>query len=123
VKSLTAAWFAGGLLLAAGLGLGGLAILPSVRRRALRRFTERLDALRTQVRDAFVKAAEEEVDGARDRLRRAWEPFLLFHRTEAAALAERQRELKELRRGFQDFAQRVARISSHSPLDRPNAAR
>lgn len=123
VKSLTAAWFAGGLLLAAGLGLGGLAILPSVRRRALRRFTERLDALRTQVRDAFVKAAEEEVDGARDRLRRAWEPFLLFHRTEAAALAERTRELKELRRGFQDFAQRVVRITSNSPPDRPNAAR
>ena len=121
VKTLTAAWFAGGLLLAAGLGLGGLAILPSVRRRALRRFSERLAALRTQVRDAFVKAAEEEVDGARDRLRRAWEPFLLFHRTEAAALAERQREHRELRRAFQDFAQRVARISANSPPDRPIA--
>jgi GTP-binding protein EngB required for normal cell division len=55
VKTLTAVGMAGGLVVAAGLGLGGMAILPAMRRRALRRFSERLEQLRGQVRDAFVR--------------------------------------------------------------------
>ena len=120
VKTLSAIWLTAGLVVAAGLGLGGLAILPAVRRRSLKSFTEKLTALRGQVRSAFLRSTAEEIDGARDRLRRAWEPFLLFHRSEASLLAERLRELKELRRQVQEIAQRVVRATAPNASPRPN---
>src|SRR5262245_15113712 len=122
MKTLSAIWLTAGLFVAAGLGLGGLAILPAVRRRALRSFTEKLSALRSQVREAFVRSTAEEIDGARDRLRRAWEPFLLFHRSEASLLAERVREQKELRRLVQEIAQRVDRATATDASRRSNGA-
>jgi small GTP-binding protein len=91
-------WNAAGLLLALGLGLTGMAVLPAVRRRALREFRERVQSLRLQVREGYLRAIADEVDGAHDRLRRAWEPFLLFHRAEASAVEERRGEIATLAR-------------------------
>jgi small GTP-binding protein len=122
MKTLSAIWLTAGLLVAAGLGLGGLAILPAVRRRALKKFMEKLAALRGQVRAAFTRATAEEIDATRDRLRRAWEPFLLFHRSEASQLAERLREQKELRRLVQEIAQRVEWATEHDASKRSNGS-
>ncbi len=96
-------WNAAGLLLALGLGLTGLAVLPAVRRRAVRQFRSRLQALREQVQAGYLRAIGDEIEGARDRLRRAWEPFLLFHRSEASAAEERRRELADLSRAFAEL--------------------
>lgn len=111
-------WNAAGLLLALGLGLTGLAVLPAVRRRAVRQFRSRLQALREQVQAGYLRAIGDEIDGARDRLRRAWEPFLLFHRSEASAAEERRRELLELARAFAELRTEVARTSGRSEADR-----
>ncbi len=105
-------WNAAGLLLALGLGLTGLAVLPAVRRRAVRQFRTRLQALREQVQAGYLRAIGDEIDGARDRLRRAWEPFLLFHRSEASSAELRRRELVELARGFAELRAAVTRIGS-----------
>jgi GTP-binding protein EngB required for normal cell division len=118
LTKLSSLWWNGaGLLLALGFGLTGLAVLPAVRRRAVREFRAKLLALRDQVRSGYLRAIAEEVDGARARLRRAWEPFLLFHRAEAGAAAERRREISLLRTELSALRDAVARLPAQ-PVDR-----
>ena len=109
-KLSTLWWNAAGLLLALGLGLTGLAVLPAVRRRAVREFRVRLQALRTQIHAGYLTAIAAEVDGAHERLRRAWEPFLLFHRAEASAIEEQQTALATIARDLAALLDQVARI-------------
>lgn len=111
ITKLSTLWFnAAGLLLALGLGLTSLAVLPAVRRRAVRQFREKLGALQRQVQDGFLRAVGDELSGARDRLRRAWEPWLLFHRSEASAIEERRREIADLARGIAELRDAIGRL-------------
>jgi len=116
-KLSTLWWNAAGLLLALGIGLTGMAVLPAVRRRAVREFRARLQSLRAQVHAGYLAAIASEVDGARDRLRRAWEPFLLFHRAEASAIEERRTELANVARELAALRDQVARLPA-APTDR-----
>lgn len=116
-KLSTLWWNGAGLLLALGIGLTGLAVLPTVRRRAVREFRAKLKALRDQVQSGYLKAIAEEVDGARARLRRAWEPFLLFHRAEAGAVGERRAEIAALKTELVALRDAVARLPAN-PLER-----
>lgn len=109
-KLSTLWWNAAGLLVALGIGLTGLAVLPAVRRRAVQEFRSRLRALRAQVQAGYLAAIAEEVDCARGRLRRAWEPFLLFHRAEASAAEERRREAAALATELAALRDAVARL-------------
>ena len=78
------------------VGGAGLVILPTLRRRATRRFSEKLDELAREVSSNFLAGIQREVEATCDRLRHGWEPFLAFHRAETRVANEQKQELTAL---------------------------
>jgi small GTP-binding protein len=86
-------------LLAATLAAGlGLYILPARRRRALREFREKTEALRARLVQALESALEREIGQSAERVREALGPYTRYVRAEAQRLREQEEALTGVRR-------------------------
>ncbi len=90
-----------GIVAATVLAIGGFYLLPAKRRQAKRAFTQRIDELRVQLRQAIQRQFNSEVEQSITRIREAIGPYTRFVRAQREHLTGLQRELAELDRTMQ----------------------
>ncbi len=83
-----------GLVTGAAAALYGATVLPRQRRKAMDEFTDRIDALQQQIKDALRERLEQEIESALDRVWETVRPFADFVDAEREELqaAERRRD-------------------------------
>lgn len=87
VVAATAFDVTGGFIAAGALAIFGFILLPRQRKRAIREFTERVDALRTDLKRALERAFEEETQEAIGRVRTLLQPLENLVREQSDILA------------------------------------
>ncbi len=90
-----------GILLATAALTGGLFILPARRRQAKKAFRERIEEMRTQVRQSVRSQFERETESSLQRIREAISPYTRFVRARREQLTGLQRDLAALDNSLQ----------------------
>jgi hypothetical protein len=96
VALFSSAWLdVTGVLFATAAVVGGLFILPAKRRRARQEFSERIGAMRAQIRETVQAQFQKETDESLERIREAISPYTRFVRSKREQLTGLQRELSD----------------------------
>ncbi len=82
-----------GTLLAVALAVGGFYLIPRKRQQAKRRFAERIQALREQLRAALERQAHKEIGQAADKIEETMAPYRRFVETQRETLEQSRAEL------------------------------
>jgi GTP-binding protein EngB required for normal cell division len=82
-----------GILLAAGLAVGGFYVIPRKRRQVKRQFRERIEELREQLLESLTRQVHLEIGASTERINEAIAPYRRFVRTQQQQLNEAQGEL------------------------------
>ena len=82
-----------GILLATALAVGGFYLIPRKRRQAKERFQERIEELRTRLKDVLTRQVHLEIGQSTDRVNEAIAPYRRFVRSQQDALNESRGEL------------------------------
>jgi small GTP-binding protein len=85
-----------GILFATVVAAGGFFILPAKRRQAKKAFSERIEEMRTQIRESVHKQFEREMHQSLSRIRDAISPYTRFVRTKREQLTELQQEIADV---------------------------
>jgi archaellum component FlaC len=85
-----------GILFATVVAAGGFFILPAKRRQAKKAFSERIEEMRTQIRESVHKQFEREMHQSLSRIRDAISPYTRFVRTKREQLTELQQEISDI---------------------------
>jgi small GTP-binding protein len=103
IIATTAVDVTGGLVAAGALAAFGFLFLPRQKRKAIREFRERVEALRGDLRAALQAQFTQEIDGALARVRELVAPFGRFIEAEQATLAAAEAERRTLRTRLDDL--------------------
>lgn len=82
-----------GILLAAGLAVGGFYLIPRKRRQAKARFAERINQMRDQLKGTMTRQVHLEIAQATERINEATAPYRRFVLTQQEQLNEARAEL------------------------------
>jgi hypothetical protein len=82
-----------GILLATALAVGGFYVLPRKRRRAQRDFRQRVEQLRSRLRDGLTRQVHHEVTQSTDRVNQAIAPYRRFVHSQQQRINEARGEL------------------------------
>jgi small GTP-binding protein len=82
-----------GILLAAALAVGGFYVIPRKRRQAQADFRQRMDQLRSRLRDGLTRQVHHEVTQSTDRVNEAIAPYRRFVHSQQQRLNEARGEL------------------------------
>jgi small GTP-binding protein len=82
-----------GILLATALAVGGFYVLPRKRRRAQRDFRQRVEQLRSRLRDGLTRQVHHEVTQSTDRVNEAIAPYRRFVHSQQQRINEARGEL------------------------------
>jgi small GTP-binding protein len=85
-----------GILFATVVAAGGFFILPAKRRQAKKAFSERIEEMRTQIRESVHKQFEREMHQSLSRIRDAISPYTRFVRTKREQLTDLQQEISDI---------------------------
>jgi small GTP-binding protein len=92
---------------AAAMAVGGLSLLPAVRRRETARFSAHVATLRQRLAAAVRSAADRELDASRQRVVEATLPYDRFVRAETERLRAQAAELGPHRQGLDSLRARI----------------
>ncbi len=82
-----------GLLLAAALAVGGFYVIPRKRKQAQRDFRQRVEQLRSRLRDGLTRQVHQEVTQSTDRVNQAIAPYRRFVHSQQQRINEARGEL------------------------------
>jgi GTP-binding protein EngB required for normal cell division len=82
-----------GLVLAAGLAIGGFYVIPRKRRQAKQQFRARIEELRTELLETLARQVHLEIGASTERINEAIAPYRRFVRSQQKHLNELQGEL------------------------------
>jgi uncharacterized protein HemX len=82
-----------GILLAAALAVGGFYVIPRKRRQAQREFRQRVEQLRSRLRDGLTRQVHHEVTQSTDRINEAIAPYRRFVHSQQQRIDEARGEL------------------------------
>lgn len=86
-----------GVLAAGVLFTTGFVILPKKKRALMHRFSLRVDELVREFRAQLSRTFERELSAMADRIKKAYEPYLVFYRAEIERLTKAQEQGREIR--------------------------
>lgn len=86
-----------GVLAAGVIFATGFVILPRKKRQSIQQFSLKVDALIREFRQVLAREFDREIDGASERLRAGYAPYLTFYRAETSFLTESDESAKALR--------------------------
>ncbi len=82
-----------GILLATALAVGGFYVIPRKRRQAQREYRQRVEQLRSRLRDGLTRQVHQEVTQSTDRVNEAVAPYRRFVHTQQQRINEARGEL------------------------------
>ncbi len=82
-----------GILLAGVLAVGGFYLLPRKRRQAKADFSDRVSALRSELRTALTRQVHREIDASKEQINSAIGPYRRFVQTKQEQISEAKAEL------------------------------
>ena len=86
-----------GILLASVLALTGFFILPAKKRRAIAEFSRKVDTLTLEFRKTISREFEKEINGALEKIRTGYEPYMTFYKAESKKAETAEKDLKSCR--------------------------
>ncbi len=93
-----------GVLLASAVALTGFFILPAKKRRIISEFSARVDKLAIEFRKSITREFDREIQAAFDKIRKGYEPYMNFYRTEKDSAEKAAADLEECRQTLEEIS-------------------